>query len=154
MGKFKKIDWVKLDADMRKAILQNNDDERPHLRIQEAMDNFPCWRFYTDAELGLCVFRILGVYPPPDVDTNPDFIIRLVAASLPPGRNEDLRLDLLPLDYFKMVDEWNPHHVSMIRGHKHGEAFINPVGFMWIQQNLDQMTLDTYESKDDDVSIV
>lgn len=151
MAKLKKIDWAKVDAQMKQAVVKDTATSTIHPRIRKAMDDYPVWRFYTDSEMHLCVFRILGVYPPADMETNPDFKVKLIAASLPPGRHEDLRLDALPQDHFEMIEEWSPHHVNMIRGHKKGSYFAEPVGFYHIQHDLDKLTLETYDEENEEI---
>lgn len=144
MAKLKKINWLQVDEEMEKAIITNVSDRTIHPRIRKAMKDFPPWRFYTDSELGVCVFRVLGVYPPPDLELNPEFEIRLIAASLPAGRSFDIRMDLLPMDYFKKIDEWSPQHVTMIQNHRHGDYFAKPTGFYEICKNMNQLCQETY----------
>lgn len=141
MGKLKKIDWDYVDSMLKKSIVIDPELGPIHPRVQKAMDDYPCWRFYTDSNLKLCVFRVLGVYPPDDIDTNPDFVIKLIAASLPPNRNEDLRVDVLPIDDFLRIDEWSSHHVKMIMNHQYGTLFKEPTGFIEIQKGLNSLVI-------------
>lgn len=131
-------DWKTIDT----AYLQASGfAESMDPSVRECLMKYPPWRFYTDTQIGRCIFRVLGVDASETeklADGSPK--LSLVIASLSPLQsNICVRLDKLPPEDVVMVDQWSADHIGLLENHEHGMTFACPSGFYIIQQNLNAM---------------
>ena len=133
---FEKHDWDAIETELKMYM---NKPENIPPRIEQAMKDFPTWRYYTDSQRGTHMYRVLGVYPPNDIEDE-FFDINLIAAEITPDDFEHIGVTVFPIQHFTLINEWTPVHLITLKKHKHGKVFAKPTGFIDIQEELDKYT--------------